>query len=181
VFFSRFRSSDAAVLADKKGSFLMDLVNGAAHRCRWGFPQVLLCGALRRVKPFPTSFWLVCPFLIRSIGRLESLGGVPELKRESQALSGEWRKYHLSHALLRLSMMKPAERKYLRSRRKAIYRAVCARGAGGARYSDDPAAVKCLHLQVASFLALRRHPMSVWLLGKVAKWECGGALCSAAN
>jgi hypothetical protein len=181
VFFSRFREKDAAVLGDKKGSFGTSLIRGAAHRCRWGFPQVLICGSLYRMKPFPTSFWLVCPFLVRSIGSLESLGGVPELKRKSQALSGEWRKYHLSHALFRLSMIKPCEREYLRNRRKSLYRAICSRGAGGARYTEDPVAVKCLHLQAASFIALGHHPMPDWLSDKVGKWECGGALCRAAD
>jgi hypothetical protein len=181
AFFSRFQSADAAILGDKRDGFSMSLIKGAAHRCRWGFPQVVLCGALQRMKPFPTSFWLVCPFLIRSIATLESGGGVAGLKEESRNMDAEWRKYHLSHALLRLSMIKPAQRAFLRNRRKALYRAICARGVGGARYSEDPVAVKCLHLQMASFIALRRHPMSEWLCGKVVERECNGAFCRAVN
>jgi hypothetical protein len=31
--------------------------------------------------PFPTTFWLTCPALVRAIGRLESAGGVADLGR----------------------------------------------------------------------------------------------------
>ena len=156
-------------------------MSGVARRCRWGFPQVLVCQPLRRMKPFPTSFWLVCPFLLRSVGTVESGGGVAELKRESLGSAREWREYHLLHALLRLSMLPASQRAYLRSRRRPIYRAVCARGAGGSAYSRDPIAVKCLHLQAASFMALGHHPMSGWLVSRVSEWECGDALCRSAS
>jgi hypothetical protein len=132
------------------------------------------------MKPFPTSFWLVCPFLLRVLGKLESDGGVSELRRNSLGAEKDWRKYHVLHALLRMSMMSQAERAYLRKRRRSLYRAICARGVGGAIYTRDPIAVKCLHLQAASFIALGRHPMSGWLSSNVSEWECSSALCGGA-
>jgi hypothetical protein len=132
------------------------------------------------MKPFPTTFWLVCPFLLRVLGKLESEGGVSELKRISVGAEEEWRKYHVLHALLRLSMMSRVRNAYLRKRRRSLYRAICARGVGGVLYGEDPIAVKCLHLQAASFIALGRHPMSDWLSSKVSEWECRSALCGGA-
>jgi hypothetical protein len=133
------------------------------------------------MKPFPTSFWLVCPFLLRAIGKIESGGGIAEMKGESRESADEWREYHLFHALIRLSMLGGAQRAYLRSRRRPIYRAICAGGAGGSAYSRDPIAVKCLHLHVASYMALGYHPMSDWLSSRVSEWECGAALCRGAS
>jgi hypothetical protein len=179
IFFSRFKGLDSAVLDDRIGSFSGSLIKGVAHRCSYGFPQVVLCESLRRMKPFPTTFWLVCPFLERIIGRLESDGGVQEMERASGGKRNSWRAYHLVHALLRLSLINPSQRAYLRCRRRAIFRALCERGIGGLNYSSGKIFVKCLHLQVASYLALRRHPMSEWLAGRVGEWKCRGALCAS--
>jgi hypothetical protein len=129
------------------------------------------------MKPFPTSFWLVCPFLLRTLGKIESDGGVAEMREKSFGSADEWREYHLLHALIRLSMLGGAQRAYLRNRRRPLYRAICARGAGGAAYSADPIAVKCLHLQAASYMALGHHPMSGWLSSRVSEWECDAAHC----
>jgi hypothetical protein len=181
IFFSRFGKHDSAVLGDKKDHFSRSLIEGAIGRCRWGFPRVLLCGSLRKMQPFPTSFWLVCPYLLKVIGRIESEGGVPGMERTSAVSVSLWREFHLIHALLRLSMLCQSQREYLRSRRRSIYRAICGRGAGGSDYSGNPVAIKCLHLQAASYIALRSHPMSDWLSGMIAGWECTGNLCGSAK
>ena len=53
---------------------------GIAKYCKWGKPQVLLCAPLYRMKPFPTTFWLSCPFLAMRCSKLEASGGVRELE-----------------------------------------------------------------------------------------------------
>jgi hypothetical protein len=49
---------------------------------------------------------------------------------------------------------------------------------GGIRYDTNTrrVRVKCIHLQAASWLALRRHPGSPWLEGQNAGQDCGGRL-----
>jgi hypothetical protein len=131
------------------------------------------------MKPFPTSFWLVCPHLLKIVGRMESEGGIPEMERASQVRWNDWVEYHLMHAVLRLSMIARSERAFLRMRHSAVFRAICGRGAGGMRYSKSRVFVKCLHLQTASYLGFGRHPMSEWLLGRIGDWECGEALCAS--
>jgi hypothetical protein len=37
--------------------------------------------------------------------------------------------------------------------------------------------VKCLHLQIASYLGARFHPASDWLESSVSSWECDGCQC----
>ena len=43
--------------------------------CRFGHVRVQVCRPWGR-KVFPTSFWLVCPYLVRLAGKIESMGGV---------------------------------------------------------------------------------------------------------
>ena len=42
--------------------------------CRYGYPQVIENSPVVDGKPFPTLFWLTCPFLVKSISRLEERG-----------------------------------------------------------------------------------------------------------
>jgi hypothetical protein len=52
-------------------------------------------------------------------------------------------------------------------------------GVGGiARYSRG--AVKCVHLQMASYLGAGNHPAGDWLDRHTGSWECAGGYCSSA-
>ena len=44
------------------------LVLGTGPRCRFGGVRVLVCAPLAGLRPFPTTFWLVCPWLVRRAG-----------------------------------------------------------------------------------------------------------------
>ncbi|MDR3254626.1 MAG: DUF501 domain-containing protein [Synergistaceae bacterium] len=180
---------DGVVFRRRGERFSSRLIRGVAKRCVHGFPQVLLCEPVMDMKPFPTSFWLVCPHLLPLLGRLESAGGVPEMEAASVGRRKPWEEYHIEHALLRLSMIRSAERAFLRRYKSVIFRALSCRGIGGisTRWRDDDfpgdrtSFVKCLHLQAASFLALRRHPMAEWLSARIEEWECSDALCAHAK
>ena len=161
--------------------FSPDLVRGVSHRCRHGCPQVILCNAMRGGEPFPTSFWLVCPHLLRIVGRLEAANGVAGMERFLSELPGAaemWADYHASHAGLRLSLMSGAEKKFLHTYKRGLYRALSRGGVGGISYAAGDIFVKCLHLQVASYLGMRRHPASEWLAENIGQnWECAFDTC----
>lgn len=144
---------------------------GVACRCRWGFPQVILCRPLVKGKPFPTSFWLSCPHLDQLCGQREASGGVRSLEEALEGSYGAWVGYHLRHVSLRLGLLGAVQSRFLFRHRRGLWRALQAGGVGGIRLKDR-ITVKCLHLQVASWLALGRHPGSQWLAREIAPLEC---------
>ena len=68
--FSPFHARSAALVAAQMEHRVFDpaLVLGSAQ-CPWGYPQVILCRPCSRGKPFPTLFWLTCPYVAAASGR----------------------------------------------------------------------------------------------------------------
>ncbi|MCK4778309.1 MAG: DUF501 domain-containing protein, partial [Actinomycetia bacterium] len=51
------------------------------RKCESGYPQVIMNDLLDMDnKPFPTLYWLTCPYLIKRISRLESDGMIKEIE-----------------------------------------------------------------------------------------------------
>ncbi|MCF7935494.1 MAG: DUF501 domain-containing protein [Synergistales bacterium] len=146
---------------------------GVARRCRWGAPQVVVVAPVYRDTPFPTTFWLTCPYLCRRCGELETEGGIAQLERAVAADAAAWRRYHRCHALVRLALLEKGRRAFLQRRDRSRYRGIRRRGVGGIDYRLGGIAVKCLHLQVASWLGMGRHPAAFRLRSQV-----GGLCCT---
>ena len=155
----------------KARRFDSSLALGAARRCSFGVPSVLLCGPLRKGRPFPTTFWLTCPHLVRLCGRKEAKGGVGLLDRLLEEKAAQWRGWNLLHARFRLSLLSPTERAFLSSRRPALWNSLRRGGAGGIDLRRGGGA-KCLHLQAASWLALGFHPGEEILKELLVPLEC---------
>lgn len=143
---------------------------------------VLVCKPLtQKLKPFPTSFWLACPYLMRIAGELESQGGVRELEAWLAAHNKfkEWREFNLLHQQIRLSLLNFKFNKinlsilngknFLSRCKPEIYKSLRRGGVGGINYLDlnNKIYAKCLHLQLASFIALNYHPGAEWLREKL--------------
>jgi hypothetical protein len=146
-------------------------------RCRWGFPKVVLCAAEKRARPFPTSFWLLCPYLLRAASALESRNGVEAMQIVLEGRAEEWRRYHMLHAALRLAFMGRVRKKYLRRYARRSYESLRRGGVGG--IAPRPGVtVKCLHLQIASYIGVGFHPASDLLERSIPAWECGNGECA---
>lgn len=184
IFFVTARERDMAVLrrhAKGRRNFSPSLVAGVSRRCGHGFPQVVLCRAMRGSEPFPTSFWLTCPYLERLAGQLESEGGTSRMEAHitsSPARTRCWQRYHLLHASLRLALAGASRREFLRCRRPRIFSSLRGKGVGGISYIDSGVFVKCLHLQIASYLGTGSHPAYQWLNENVGMWECEWGECA---
>jgi hypothetical protein len=149
-----------------------DLLLGVAARCLQGMPVVLVCRPLRRGVPFPTVFWLSCPERIRFIGGLEAKGGVKSLERHLESRSSEeWINFNMKYARFRLSLIPSRELELFRRLSPEAYRPFMLGGVGGTSYGGQ-IHVKCLHLHVASWLALRGHPGTDWLRSAMAPFLC---------
>ncbi len=147
--------------------------------CRFGHVQVQICRPWGK-KLFPTSFWLVCPYLVKLAGKIESSGGVHELEKYiiSNGLIHEWRRYNIVHQSIRLKLGGINENSFMRRYRRKIFRDVMRGGVGGIHVGVG-VNVKCLHLQTASLLGLgvKMHPAGEWLKSKGLCGDCNCGLC----
>ena len=177
---SRLSSSDKDQLKylSRGRCFDPSITIGAAERCRFGHVRVLACAPISsNLRPFPTTFWLVCPWLTRRAGAAESGGGVRELETWlSDKKQKEWQAYNRFHQILRLSLLPSALAVCLRSFKPALFDGLRLGGVGGIR-CDGHVRVKCLHLQTASWLGLGHHPGAEWLIENGLCGDCGGSEC----
>ncbi|MBR1672799.1 MAG: DUF501 domain-containing protein [Fretibacterium sp.] len=148
--------------------------------CRFGYVRILFCAPLSPsgpggLRPFPTTFWLACPWLVSRAGAVESEGGVRRLEEWlASHAPGPWREYGRLHQLLRLALLSPHQRDFLRRFRPSLFDGLRLGGVGGTRPRDGELRVKCLHLQTASWLALGRHPGAEWLRAEGLDGDCDG-------
>ncbi len=168
-----FRDHRVLALSMEGRNFSTDLVLGVAKRCRFGFPQVLLCSSLRKGYPFPTNFWLACPWLQERCASLESLSGVSSLEKylAEKTSSPSWIAWHMAHVRVRLALLESGCVSFMRRYRSGWWRALTRRGIGGSELRLPPR-VKCLHLQMASCLALGWHPGEVWIRREFPVFSC---------
>jgi hypothetical protein len=169
----RLAARDARALAGQTSGRRFDasIVSDVAVRCSHGFPAVVTCAPLRGDRPFPTTFWLTCPWLNRLCGALESSGGVESLRIAAAGNRGSWADYNLLAARIRIMSLPPAHRRFLSRHRPAMWGSLARGGVGGIR-SSCGGGVKCMHLQVAYWLALGGHPADSLLERAVRPLEC---------
>ncbi len=124
---------------------------GVAVRCPFGRPAVTEQAPFDEAgRPFPTQFYVTCPFLVAAISRLEAAGGV---ERYSRAARDE-PELAASLAL--------AEREQRRSRPELDA------GIGGATRGGS---LKCLHAHAAFALARPGYELGDRILGELpALW-----------
>ena len=122
-------TSDLQRVAAQLGREPLPIVRVVA-RCGDGWPvAVEQAPATPAGQPFPTTFWLTCPGLVRAIGRLEGEGGVAALEHR-----------------LRDDPAAAASYDEARGRQRALRPQGGDLGIGGVR---APRAVKCLHAHAA--------------------------------
>jgi hypothetical protein len=131
-------SADLDTVREQLGREPLPFVRVVA-RCAGGRPVVVeQTPRLADGRPFPTTFWLTCPGLVRGIGELESAGGVAALER----------RLHDEPALA-------AAFAAGRRRQIALRPELGPLGVGGTR---APYAVKCLHAHAAFALGAPPYP-----------------------
>jgi len=165
---------DKKVIAKQLGRTPRGLL-GVERRCPYGYPQVVCVYPLVEGKPFPTLFWLTCPFLTKQIDRLEAEGWIKQLEEllEEDALSAGFRKAHLSYINERNRLLSPEDRATLEE--TGMLKDLLEKGIGG---TADFARVKCLHLHVAHAL-VRDNPIGDRVLDALSEHACppGKVIC----
>ncbi len=163
---------DLAVVAWQIGRPPRGVV-GIAVTCPYGFPQVtvnqLVLAREGAFELFPNLFWLTCPFLVAEVGRLEAAGGVGAAERHimnDPHLAAAYARAHRAYAEERRRIVSDDDRAFLRevSAEQAVDT-----GIGGLR---NPRRVKCLHAQLAHFLARGENPVGRWVAAQLPAPAC---------
>jgi hypothetical protein len=132
-----------------------------AVRCPFGYPAVSEQNARAADgTPFPTTFWLTCPWLVAAVSRLEAAGGV---RRYTKAVAAE-------PALAASLASAQAEQRRLRPELDA--------GLGGSQGGES---LKCLHAHVAFALARPGYALGSRILAEIDEPWCPDARCAAAT
>lgn len=135
-----------------------------AARCRFGQPAVVVTapaveGPDGVLEPFPTTFWLTCPYLAEEVSRLESQGWIArlsgEFKRDPQKAAA-LRAAHEGTAELRRQMVTPPIMERLERISPHAVRRLASAGVAGSRHFE---AVKCLHAHLADHLGRGGNPV----------------------
>ncbi len=152
-----------------------------ARDCPHGYPQVTVNRPLLRngsgFEVFPTLFWLTCPYLVREVGKLEARGLVKEFEARisrEPALREAYLRAHGEYRRERLSLLSPEEKEFLRE--VGAWGAV-ETGIAGLR---NPVRVKCLHAQLAHYLARGDNPVGEEVARMLPALHCPDRLCDRA-
>lgn len=130
-----------------------------AARCRFGQPMVVVVEPLIDRQPFPTTFWLSCPYLVERVSELESRGAIAWLTEEVRSnpeLAAELRRAHREAAELRRRLMDEVELQRLRALSPKAASRVTETGVAGIRH---PVGIKCLHAHLADHLGRGSNPV----------------------
>ncbi len=121
-------------------------------------------------EPFPTTYYLTCPYLVAAVSRLEAAGGV---ERWSEAVAAD---PELRESLLRASDEQRAVRRELAAGHAGSDAGASLElGIGG---SHNPARLKCLHAHVAYALARPGYALGERILAEVQpRWPADRCCC----
>jgi hypothetical protein len=169
--------NDRNVIAAQIGRRPRGLV-GAPVRCSYGYPQVTRVHPLVDGMPFPTLFWLTCPYLAKGVDRLEAGGWIGRLERrmaEDESLRAAMERAHERYVELRSALWTAEDRQSIED--GGLASSLLGKGIGGIA---DRRRLKCLHLHVAHALA-DENPVGSIVLGMLLGVECRPeeVICSA--
>jgi uncharacterized protein len=143
---------------------------GIAARCPWGLPAVTVQEPVDvEGRPFPTTYYLTCRYLVAAVSRLEAAGGVG---RWSQAAA---RDPVLRDSLERATQLQRRIRHELAGD-AAVPADVLDLGIAGSRTLGS---LKCLHAHVAFALAQPGYLLGELILDDVEPRWPPGRCCSA--
>ncbi len=142
---------------------------GIECRCHYGYPQVVTVYPLIDKKPFPTIFWLTCPYLAREIDHLEAEGWIVRMEvklRADEGLALCLQEAHKAYIAERAHLLSSQDRAFLEE--AGMLNSLLEKGIGG---TADFSRVKCLHLHVAHALA-RENPIGKLVLRALPEHAC---------
>jgi len=142
-------------------------------RCSYGYPQVIQSYPLKDNKPFPTLYWLTCPFLVEKVSKLESEQKIREFEKniqEDNKLKIKLLLVHKQEIEKRLKLLGNKIDELPQSMTFVLKET----GIGGTKNFSN---LKCLHLHYASFLAGEDNPIGKMVNDDILDYECSDIRC----
>lgn len=137
-------------------------MNQVVRRCKYGYPILIESHPVINGKPFPTLYWLTCPFLIKAVSRLEAHGWISKLEELIAKDSVLRERYLRAHKEIQERRSRLINDENTKERLSKV-------GSGGIR---DLRRVKCLHLHLSDFLAGVDNPVGEIVLKTIGITEC---------
>lgn len=136
----------------------------ASARCSYGVPTALLCSPIvarpgRKAKsesqaePFPTLFWLTCPYMKERVGRLEGGQAFLDIRRriaEDAVFETRLKQASDDYRRLRRKLYEDLPGELKASVGEKATQDLLASGPGGVK---DYRNIKCLHIHLANFIS----------------------------
>jgi len=143
-----FSESDSAVIPKQLKIKEKKLENlyGVKKRCSSGFPSIIESFPLKEGKPFPTLYYLTCPYLRREISKLEEKGLISEFSSVMKKPE-----YSLCEKAYREIRKERLERNLVSEDFSERFSESFEKGIGG--IEEGNRSLKCLHLHYATFEA----------------------------
>ncbi|MCH7669184.1 MAG: DUF501 domain-containing protein [Acidobacteria bacterium] len=130
-----------------------------AHECHFNLPVVTVVPPhLDDGTPFPTTYWLTCPLMMRRISRIESEGGVRAYDER------------ISTDIDFAAEFAAAASRYASDRDAMVANIDAVAPTGG--IGGSRGGVKCLHSHLADTLAGNENPIGRELAGQVMPLDC---------
>lgn len=180
AFWSYLTDDDIAVIKRQKNGRRFDpkQVYAVGCRCSYGYPQVVVCNPItKNLTPFPTLFWLTCPYLDRKCGELESMHKIQPLEEALSAQEDKVILWHKEYSVLRMMLIDDKTADSVKDKNISMWESLTECGVGGINWKENASGVKCLHLQTATWLGMRSHPAADLLMRTVGEAECGDGFC----
>lgn len=142
-------------------------------RCIYGYPQVIKSFPLKDGKPFPTLYWLTCPYLVEEVSKLEAQQKITEIEKIIQ------NDPELKRQLVRVHQVEIEKRMKLLGEKinslpENMIKKLKETGVGGI---ENFSSVKCLHLHYASYLVGENNPVGGIVDRYIAKKCCDDSRC----
>ena len=110
-------------------------------------------------------------------GTLESNQKVSELEEIFRSKPLEIDNWHKSYQVLRKKLIDKRTEDFIETFSCKLLNQIFIKGVGGIDLKEVPFGVKCLHLQIATWLGMEKHPAEHWLSTQIGSIECQENLC----
>lgn len=142
-------------------------------RCKYGYPQTIKNYPIMNKKPFPTMYWLTCPYLNEQISKIESINMIDKIQEEiysDEYLSQKIYDSHQKEINERLEIIGEEINELPDPMKKTLIE----KGIGGI---SDFKYVKCLHLHYASYLSGNENPIGEKVDKLLKSQNCENCIC----
>ncbi|HOL87016.1 MAG TPA: DUF501 domain-containing protein [Defluviitoga tunisiensis] len=153
----------------------VDNILSITLRCKYNYPQVIQCYPLKDNKPFPTLYWVTCPYLVEVVSKLESESLIATLEKkvfENSELKEQLFQAHLEEIKKRVIILGDQIEQLPRNIKKKIEES----GIGG---TADFNKIKCLHMHLASFLSKEPNPIGQIVSNMISEKNCLDERCKS--